>query len=69
MKILSIRPERKHLSGVEFSEEYLPKGAKTNAQGLLLLDSDYIEEAKINGGSDNITVIVIDPFDVEVNRC
>lgn len=50
MKILSIRPERKHLSGVEFSEEYLPKGAKTNAQGLLLLDSDYIEEAKIKVG-------------------
>ena len=51
MKILSIRPERKHLSGVEFSEEYLPKGAKTNAQGLLLLDSDYIEEAKIKVGN------------------
>ena len=30
---------------------------------------ELIEEAKINGGSDNITVIVIDPFDVEVNRC
>ena len=30
---------------------------------------ELIEEAKINGGSDNIAVIVIDPFDVEVNRC
>ena len=28
-----------------------------------------IDEAKRNGGSDNIAVIVIDPFDVEVNRC
>ena len=26
-----------------------------------------IDEAKRNGGSDNIAVIVIDPFDVEVN--
>ena len=47
MKIVSIRPERKHLSGIEFSEAYLPKGAKCNKQGLLLIDSDYIEEAKI----------------------
>ena len=30
---------------------------------------ELIEEAKMNGGSDNIAVIVIDPFDVEVNRC
>ena len=50
MKILSIRPERKHLSGIEFSEAYLPKGAKCNKQGLLLIDSDYIEEAKIKVG-------------------
>ena len=28
---------------------------------------ELIEEAKMNGGSDNIAVIVIDPFDVEVN--
>ena len=30
---------------------------------------ELIEEAKMNGGLDNIAVIVIDPFDVEVNRC
>ena len=30
---------------------------------------ELIHEAKHNGGLDNIAVIVIDPFDVEVNRC
>ena len=30
---------------------------------------ELIDEAKHNGGLDNIAVIVIDPFDVEVNRC
>ncbi len=30
---------------------------------------ELIEEAKMNGGSDNIAVIVVDPFDVEVSRC
>lgn len=30
---------------------------------------ELISEAKKNGGLDNIAVIVIDPFDVEVNRC
>ena len=28
---------------------------------------ELIDEAKNNGGSDNIAVIVIDPYDVEVN--
>ena len=52
MKVISIRPERKHLSGVEFSEDSLPQGAKKNPQGLLLLDSDYIIEAKIKVGNE-----------------
>jgi protein phosphatase len=30
---------------------------------------ELIDEAKQNGGSDNIAVIVIDPYDVEVSRC
>ena len=28
-----------------------------------------IEEAKDNGGTDNVTAIVIEPFDEEVDRC
>ena len=30
---------------------------------------ELIEEAKKNGGTDNISVIVIDPFDEEVAGC
>ena len=30
---------------------------------------ELIEEAKNNGGQDNISVIVIDPFDMEVSEC
>ena len=30
---------------------------------------ELISEAKNNGGRDNISVIVIDPFDMEVSGC
>ena len=30
---------------------------------------ELIEEAKKNGGADNITALVIDPFDEEVAGC
>ena len=50
--ITAIMPRRKHLCGIKFSEEYIPEGARTDATGLLALDSDYIEEIGLKEGQE-----------------
>ena len=56
----------------KYVEQLMISGAYTKDEmikSVLSLGSYFIDEAKENGGYDNITVIVIEPRIEEVNEC
>ena len=54
MKIVEIKPRRKHISGIVFDIEIVPEdyGADVDPVGLLALDSELCEMKRLKSGTE-----------------